>query len=75
MKDYKKLYEAERVENERLRKDLAMSDADFELGKIAPRDLAIKWLCRAISVSSYSWENNDLLLAGIDRLLAMYDCK
>lgn len=46
-----------------MRKDLAVSDADFELGKIAPRDLAIKWLCRAISVSSYSWENNDLLLA------------
>lgn len=58
-----------------MRKGLAVSDADFELGKIAPRDLAIKWLCRAISVSSYSWENNDLLLAWIDRLLSLDNAK
>ena len=55
----------------RIRKEMQMSDEDFELGKKSPRDLAIKWLCRAISVSTYDWKNHELLKFAIDRLIAL----
>ena len=70
---YQELYQKAAVENEKLRKELAMSDADWEIGKKSPRNLAIKWLCRAVASSSYSWCNNELLMAAIDRLLALDD--
>lgn len=55
----------------RLREEMRMCDEDFELGKKSPRELAIKWLCRAVIVSSYDWKNETLLMQAIDRLIAL----
>lgn len=71
--NYQELYQQAAAENVKLRQELAMSDADWELGKKSPRDLAIKWLCRAVMISSYDWCNNEMLIAAIDRLIALDD--
>ena len=60
-----------REQNDQLARELKMSDADWEIGKRSPRELAIKWLCRAVSVSSYDWRNHELLMQAIDRLIAL----
>lgn len=69
--NYKQLYETALNEKESLKKELLISNDDWELGKKSPKDLAIKWLCRAISVSAYDWQNHDLLLKAVDRLLML----
>lgn len=60
-----------REENQKLRREMEMSDRDLEIGKKSPKELAIKWLCRAVCVSAYDWQNHELLMQSIDRLIAL----
>ena len=58
-------------ELDKLKREMEIVDNDWELGKKSPRDLAIKWLCRAVYVSSCERKNDEMLMNAIDRLIAL----
>lgn len=60
-----------RRELEELRRQIKVSNEDWELGKKSPRDLAIKWMCVATNVKDYQADERIFLFGFIDRLLAL----
>lgn len=55
-----------------LRKQIDLSDADWEVGKKSPRDLAIRWMCMAVNIRDFDANNRLYLMDCIDRLIALY---
>lgn len=60
-----------RRELEELRRQIKVSNEDWELGKKSPTDLAIKWMCIATNVKDYQADERIYLFGFIDRLLAL----